>query len=405
LKKKNRKGGLFLKTLYLDCSMGCAGDMLLSSLTALTSDGDSFLEKLNGLKIPNVEYKKTIAEKCGICGIHIDVSVNGKVEGENLNHHEHHEHHHSSLSDMEHIISHLNVSEKVRKNAISAFRLIAEAESAAHGKAVEEIHFHEVGTLDAVADVVGVCLAMEEIGAEKITASPVHVGSGFVKCAHGILPVPAPATAYILKNVPIYGGEIDGELCTPTGAALLKTFVSEFSDVMKIKVSKIGYGMGTKDFERANCLRAMLGETEEESDFVAELCCNIDDMTAEEIAFAANTILESGARDVFMSPIYMKKNRPGTLLHVICDENEKDKFVSLIFKHTSTLGVREYNCKRYVLEREEGEIDTEYGTVRTKKSFGYGVEREKAEYDCLEKIARERGISITEVKKNIQFSK
>lgn len=381
-----------MKTLYLDCSMGAAGDMLLSALIELIDNPDGFIGRLNSLGIPNAEYIKTSAVKCGIVGTHIDVRIEAK---------EQHHHHHSSLHDMEEVIEKLSVSREVRDKAISAFRLIAEAESSVHGKPVDEIHFHEVGTIDAVADVVGVCLAMEEIGAEKIIASRVHVGSGTVKCAHGILPVPAPATAYILRGVPIYGGRIDGELCTPTGAALLKTFVSDFGDMPEMKVSKIGCGMGTKDFEAANCLRAMLGEGKDTTEEIVELACNIDDMTAEEIGFAAEILLESGAKDVYTAPIYMKKNRPGTLLGVICGKEEKEKILSLIFRHTSTIGVREYVCGRYALRREELTKDTPYGKIRVKHSFGYGTDKEKAEYEDIARFARENGISMTEVKKNL----
>lgn len=371
--------------------MGAAGDMLLSALVELTDDPDAFIDRLNSLGIPGAEYIKASAVKCGITGTHIDVRIETR---------EHH-HHHSSLRDMEEVIEKLPVSGKTRDKAISAFRLIAEAESSVHGRAVEEIHFHEVGTADAVADVVGVCLAMEEIGAEKIAASRVHVGSGTVKCAHGILPVPAPATAYILRGIPIYGGRIDGELCTPTGAALLKTFVSDFGDMPAMRVTKIGCGMGTKDFEAANCLRAMLGESEGGAEEIVELACNIDDMTAEEIGFAVEMLSEGGARDVYTAPIYMKKNRPGTLLNVICGKEDKEKLLSLIFNHTSTIGVREYVCGRYTLRREELTKDTPYGKIRVKRSFGYGTEKEKPEYEDIARIAKDKDISIAEVKKNL----
>ena len=185
------------------------------------------------------------------------------------------------MADIEHMISHLNVSDRVKENAKAVYRLIAEAECQVHGRDMEHIHFHEVGTLDAVADVVGNCLLMEMLGIEKVYASPVHVGSGTVKCAHGVLPVPAPATARILQGIPIYSEDIKGELCTPTGAALLKHFVSEFGSMPAMIVEKDGYGMGTKEFARANCVRVMLGETEDKADDVIEISTNLDDMTAE----------------------------------------------------------------------------------------------------------------------------
>ena len=228
--------------------------------------------------------------------------------------------------------------------------------------------------------------------------SPVHVGSGKVRCAHGILPVPAPATAYILKEVPIYGGRIQGELCTPTGAALLKHFATKFGDMPVMKTKAIGYGMGKKDFEMANCVRAMLGETADDVSRVSELCCNIDDMTAEEIGFATETILAAGALEVFTVSTGMKKSRPGILLEVMCREEDRDRMIELIFLHTTTLGVREQFSRRYTMTRSIKTIKTPYGDVRKKVSTGYGTLHEKYEYEDLASIARKQGISIREAR-------
>lgn len=220
-----------MKTLYLDCSMGAAGDMLTAALLELLPDQEEFLSQLNALGIPGVTIEKEKMSKCGIGGTHIRVKVHGVEEGDDSRHHHthhHHTHHHSGMHDVEHIVHHLPVTDKIRKDILAVYHLIAEAESHVHGVPVTEIHFHEVGTMDAVADVAAVCLLMDKIAPDRVAASPVHVGSGQIECAHGILPVPAPATAYILREVPTYGGEIRGELCTPTGAALLKYFVTEF---------------------------------------------------------------------------------------------------------------------------------------------------------------------------------
>lgn len=274
-----------MKTLYLDCSMGAAGDMLTAALLELFSDSDSVLTELNELKIPEVRFLRESAVKCGIQGTHISVKINGVEEVVQEEHghahshdHEHshshaHEHHHHeehiheeghhqhrSMSDIEKIVTDLPISPKVKADILAVYGLIAEAESHVHGVPVTEIHFHEVGTMDAIADIAAVCFLMEKLSPEKVVVSPVHVGSGQVRCAHGILPVPAPATAYILRDIPIYGGTIKGELCTPTGAALLKYFATDFGNMPVMKVRTIGYGMGKKDFEAANCIRAMLGE-------------------------------------------------------------------------------------------------------------------------------------------------
>lgn len=302
------------------------------------------------------------------------------------------------MADIKNLISKFDLPEKVKNDAVSVYELIAEAESKAHNCEIENIHFHEVGTMDAVADIVGVCLLINYLDVDNIISSPINVGKGTVKCAHGILPVPAPATAYILRDVPIYSNEVSGELCTPTGAALLKYFSSKFSSMPTMKVEKIGYGMGTKDFGTANCVRAFIGETEDKVDKVTELSCNIDDMSGERIAFAVNKLFKSGALDVYTTPIGMKKNRPAVLLTCICRGEDKEKLIHLIFKYTSTIGIRENTFNRYILDRKEEKIDTKYGEVRVKKSSGYGVSKMKVEYDDLERIALENDIDISEIK-------
>ena len=320
--------------------------------------------------------------------------------------HEHsHGHHHSGLHDIEHIVrDHLPLSDKIKDDIMAVYSLIAEAESNAHGVPVTEIHFHEVGTMDAIADIAMVCMLMDRLAPDEVVVSPVHVGSGQVHCAHGILPVPAPATAYILQDVPVYGGRVRGELCTPTGAALLKHFASRFGDMPVMKVQTIGYGMGKKDFEAANCVRAMIGEAEDRKDIVLELSCNVDDMTAEQTGFALEQFLAAGAMDAYTIPIGMKKSRPGTLIRVICREGDKEKMIPLIFRHTTTIGIRETATKRYVLDRKLTELETPYGTIRRKDSIGYGVCRSKLEYDDLAAIARERGISMEEAAELVRDS-
>lgn len=396
-----------MRTLYLDCGMGAAGDMLAAALLELLPDPDQFIQEVNALGIPGVHVEKEAAVKCGITGTHVSVAVNG-VEEESMDHvheghHHEHTHHHSSLHDIEHIVrGHLSVPEKVKAHILAVYHLIAEAESHAHGVPVTEIHFHEVGTMDAVADITMVCLLMERISPDEVIVSPIHVGSGQVRCAHGILPVPAPATAHILRNVPIYGGNIRGELCTPTGAALLKHFATDFGGMPVMKSSGIGYGMGKKDFEAANCVRAILGETQDKTDQVLELSCNIDDMTAEQMGFAMERLFEAGALDVYTVPVGMKKNRPGTLIRIICKEQDRETMLALIFRHTTTIGVREARMKRYVLDRKVETVETSYGIVHRKDVAGYGVKRSKYEYDDISAIAKEKGIGFEEVLKLIE---
>ncbi len=387
-----------MRILYIDCGMGAAGDMLTAALLELVSNKEGILQKLNQLGIPGVTVSTEKSEKCGITGTRFSVKVHGKEEHE----HTHDHHYHGSMEDIQNIVSNLPVPAMVKSDIMAVYNEIAEAESHVHGVPVNQIHFHEVGTMDAVADITAVCLLMHELNVDKVIASSVHVGSGSVHCAHGILPVPAPATAHILRDVPIYGGSIRGELCTPTGAALLKHFVCEFGDMPLMKVTAIGYGMGNKDFSRANCVRAMLGETNDKTDSVVELCCNVDDMTGEAIGFATERFMEQGALDAFTTPIGMKKSRPGILITVLCREADKEKLVRLIFKHTTTIGIREKHCTRYTLERRIETIDTPYGKIDRKISTGYGVRRSKYEHSALAEIAEKNGISIAQVLESLE---
>lgn len=433
-----------MKTLYLECNMGAAGDMLTAALLELHPDPQGFVERMNRLGLPGVVFAAQPAVKCGITGTQVSVTVGGEEEEshdvplhthvhetaqdeahpghahdhvhghdhehthdhEHIHDHEHshgHEHghghhHHAGMGDIRHILSHLDIPQPVRQDAEAVYQLIAQAESHAHGRPVEEIHFHEVGTLDAVTDVVAVCWLLHDLAPEQIVASPVHVGCGQVRCAHGILPVPAPATAYILQGVPTYGGSVQGELCTPTGAALLKHFVQRFGPSPVMRVEKTGYGMGKKDFEAANCVRAMLGQTQEESAAIAQLACNLDDMTPEALGFAQERLWEAGALDVTTAPIGMKKNRPGVQLTCLCRLEDREKLVSVLFAHTTTLGVRESLCTRYTLARSQRTVETEHGPVRVKEARGWGVTREKPEYEDVAKIAREQGLTLDQVK-------
>ena len=470
-----------MKLLYLDCGMGAAGDMLGAALAELLPEAerDTFVTEINDAGIPGAKVSLEPSIKCGITGTHLTVTVNGEEEEVHDHQHEHehddhhhhghhdHEHHHEhahshdghthahdhshghhahrSLHDIQHIINDLKLPESVRQDILAVYKLIAEAESKAHDKPVSEIHFHEVGTMDAIADIASVCLLLHKLAPDQIIASPIHVGSGQVKCAHGILPVPAPATAYILKDVPIYGGQIQGELCTPTGAALLKHFVSRFGEMPMMTPKSTGYGMGKKDFPAANCVRIILGESFAETlggafaDTICELACNVDDMTGEDIAFAVETFLESGALDAFTIPCTMKKGRPGVLLTVLCREADQESVAQLMLRHTTTLGVRITTKDRRILARTESECripkevlrsaaaeaatggpaenastklsdnpakaDAQASettgadlTIRYKTSSGSGITRTKYEHDDLARIARSHGLTLEQVR-------
>lgn len=393
-----------MKILYIECSMGVAGDMLMGALYELLNDEDrkKFTDKMNSLGIEGLHVEAVPSVKCGINGTHMNVTVDGHEELE-YHHSEHHHHHGTSMHDIRHIIDAAGISGNVKKNAVEVYECIAQAESRVHGKSADEIHFHEVGSKDAMADVIGCCMLIDIIGADRIVVSPVTTGFGNVRCAHGILPVPAPATALILNDVPLRAGNIEGELCTPTGAALVKHYADEFGNMPQMTVSRIGYGMGTKDFAAANCVRVFVGiQATRTAKTIVQLCCNIDDMTAEELGYAAELLMDEGALDVYTTAIGMKKSRPGTLLTVMCREEDRERIAGLIFRNTTTLGMRVYHCERMILERSEKTLHTEFGDVRCKEASGYGVVRSKLEYDDVRRLAKSSGRSIREIRDIIE---
>ena len=403
-----------MKTLYVECKLGIAGDMFASALLDLFDDPDSKIRELNAIGIPKVKYDLKRVSRCLIEGNHLDVLIDGNKElshdvgHESEDHtqhdeHDHSNHHHSSMYDIEEIIEGLNLSKEIKSDIREVYQLLAEAESTVHGQPISQIHFHEVGDMDAIADITAVCYLLHDLDPDRIIVSPINVGSGMVKCAHGILPVPTPATAYLLKGIPSYESDsIQAELCTPTGAALMKYFAFDFGAQPVMTVDKIGYGMGNKEFDRANCVRAMLGEVNGETHTIVELSCNIDDMTPEELGYAKDMLFEAGALDVYSISTDMKKNRSGFLLTCICREDKRDELVKCMFRHTTTLGIRENLSNRHTLTRQTDKISTPYGEVHIKRSFGYDIERSKLEYDDLAGIAERTGKSIISLRKEIE---
>ena len=320
------------------------------------------------------------------------------------------------------MIGGLNLPDAVKTDAQQVYRLLAAAESHAHGVEVDQIHFHEVGEKDAVADIVSVCLLMRMIRPDKVIASPVATGSGTVRCAHGLLPVPAPATAFILKEmrIPCLSGTENGELLTPTGAALTGFFVNAFGKMPEMTINGIGYGMGKKDFSRANCVRALLGQTTSEEvepdgirDEVSELSCNLDDMTPEDLSFAMNQLFEAGALDVFTTPAGMKKSRPGIVLNALCHREQKASVIKAFFTYTTTLGIREKICQRYImkssfetvtLSRADFETSAPEDRQKTvsipvKISKGYGTVQRKPEFEQVAEAAETFGVPTAEVRR------
>lgn len=401
-----------MRILYLDCGMGAAGDMLAGALVSLLSkeEQESFIKMINNIGVDGVKVSLLDDAKCGITGKHFNVEIDGVEEQshdvhEHEHHHEHHEHHHEHHhhgkgpfpKELGAVAEKLDCPNDIQK----VYELLAEAEAKVHGKDVSEIHFHEVGMKDALIDIASVVYLMNKLKVDKVVVSPVNVGFGKVKCAHGILPVPAPATAELVKGIPTYAGRFEGELLTPTGAALLKYYADEFSYQPLMNVIKCGYGTGNKNFESANVVKAVLGEVTDEliSENIIELNCNVDDMSAEDMAYATKALIENGAKDAFVTPVIMKKGRSGMLLTVLCSAIDKERFVSLIFKHTSTIGIRVKETERIILNRHEETVHTKLGDVRVKYSEGYGVKREKPEFEDLRKLAEENNISVAEARK------
>lgn len=396
-----------MKTLYIECRMGAAGDMLMSALYELLNEEqkEEFLKCMNGLGLPGVKITSRRRSTCGISGTHMEVTVYGEEEHEGGHNHGHEHgglHHHADLRHISELIDGLDLPEEVCDNARQIYDAIADAEAKAHGCPVKQVHFHEVGALDAVADVTGVCYAIYLLEPERIMVSPVHVGSGTVHCAHGIMPVPAPATANLLSDVPMYGGSIQGELCTPTGAALLVHFADSFGNMPVMSGTSVGIGVGTKEFEQANCVRAFLGETSEVSlkqegnGEIAELVCNIDDMTPEALAFATTRLLELGALDVYTVAGTMKKGRPGWELTVLCETDRIDETAQNIMRETTTNGVRVRLCDKYFLTPGIKAVQTELGEVRVKTAEGFGIRHEKPEYEDTAACARKTRMSYRE---------
>lgn len=384
--------------------MGASGDMILGALYDLAPDRDKIIEKLNSF-FPDVKVTVSEREKLGTWGKHIKVEIGGvEEESIDVNGHDHSQdefpHSHSSRMDIYHNIESLPVSDIVKANALSVFNSVLEAESVVHKTTVSKVHLHELGNLDAIIDIVGACMMIESINPDRIIASAVNAGSGFVRCAHGIVPVPAPATTILMEGMKVYTSEIRGELTTPTGAAILGHFCEDYIPMPAMNIKQNGIGVGNKDFELPNVLRAFLGEAEEERK-VSELIATLDDITSEQLSFATEVLMENGALDAYITPITMKKGRSAFMLTCLVKKGQEEKFASLIFRHTTTIGVRYREYDRFTLSRKIIARDTKFGPVRYKVSEGYGVKREKAEFEDLKKISMETGLSIEDIKKEL----
>jgi hypothetical protein len=395
------------RTLYLDCFAGASGDMLVGAMLDCGLDFESLRSELLKLGVEGYELSLKRVDRSGISAAKFDVHLTSDLHSHEHHHkhehsHERHPHsHHRALSDIKHIISSSNLSGQVKERAQTIFQRIGEAESKIHGIPIEAVHFHEVGAIDSIVDIVGACVAFDALKIERIISSPLHVGSGTFKCAHGTYPVPGPATAELLKGLPIYSKDVEGELVTPTGAAIISTLAESYGPAPMMRIEKIGYGAGTRDYPKfPNALRAIIGELEEDADHtpgaVTVIEANIDDLNAQVFGYLMEKALSAGALDIFYTPAQMKKNRPGVLLTLLCDPADRERMCDLIFRETTTLGVRYRNEQREILTREFVTVETEYGPIRIKVSRAKDgrVMNVSPEFEDCRAVAEKSGVGL-----------
>lgn len=356
-----------MKILFLDCFSGISGDMFLSALIDAGLDADFLTSQLKLLPLDGYTFTASTMRRNGIKGSQVNIRVHKK------------QHHHRHLSDIRNIINQSSLPENVKNKALKIFNTLAGAEARVHDVPINEIHFHEVGAIDSILDIVGAAIAIDTLKIDKIYCTPLPLGKGFVECAHGTLPVPAPATAEILKGLPVYMGPAEGELVTPTGAAIVKSLVNHFQ-YPKMQIKNIGYGFGSKEYGAFNALRVMTGKVLISGDieikpgatagdiFVLE--CNLDDMNPELLPYIQNKLLQAGAADVYFQNIIMKKGRPGLELKIIHQEADINELVDIVFKETTTLGIRYRKEKRLTIRRKIIKVSTPYGEIGVKSSRG-----------------------------------
>lgn len=371
--------------LYLDCHAGIAGDMLLSALIDLGADAKAIETQLQQLPIDDFNLHFTKKVKQGIHAMTLTIDFNES-------------HHHRTASDILTMIEESPLPERVKMRSKSIFMLIAQAEAKIHGMTVEDVHFHEVGAMDSIIDIIGGCLALEQLNIDTIYCSPIPTGHGKIKIAHGIYPIPAPATAELLTGIPLAAFDVESELTTPTGAAFAKSLSDYFGPMPNITIDKIGYGAGTKDFDFPNVLRVIQFQLDEDQTprQVQVLECQIDDMSAEMLGHFMQLAFDNQALDVYYTPIVMKKQRPAVKLTVICNIEDKSMFETLILTHTSSLGVRSYTTTRRILTRKFETINTQYGQVTVKLALSKNtIIKAKPEYEDIKQISEQHQLPLS----------
>lgn len=387
-----------MRILYYDCFAGISGDMNLGAMIDLGVDPNYLKTQLEKLNIDGFHLDITQAMRRGISGIKATVIIENPDNEK-----------HRHLRHVEELVNSSTLSDTVKTNSLAIFKLIAEAEAKVHNIDIQKVHFHEVGALDSIADIVGAAICLEYLNIDRVLSSSIQLGGGTVKCAHGIMPVPAPATALIVENAPVKTGLIQHEATTPTGAAILVATVDEFTDQIDFSITKTAYGIGQRDISDVpNILRLYLSETETKNEeeiieTATKLECNIDDMNPEHYEYLLEQLFEINVSDAWLTPIIMKKSRPATLLSVLCPNKLTEAVKTIIFKNSSTIGLREYQVKKHALNRKQITVNTKYGEVRIKQSYYKGkIVRSKPEYDDCKKIAQANKITIEEIENTVQ---
>jgi pyridinium-3,5-bisthiocarboxylic acid mononucleotide nickel chelatase len=395
-----------MRILYYDCFAGISGDMNLGALIDLGVDAGYLRSELTKLNIHGFELKLEKATRRGISGTLATIEIH-----DHHDHDDHHHHHHRHLRHIQEIVNESSLSESVKTNALRIFQFIAEAEAKVHNIDIQKVHFHEVGALDSIADIVGAAICLDYLKVDKVHSSAIQLGGGMVKCAHGIMPVPAPATALIVENIPVKTGLVQHEATTPTGAAILAATVDEFTENIAFPITKTAYGIGQRDVsEIPNVLRVYLLEDKQaiedvsiENSIVLE--CNIDDMNPERYEFLLDKLFENGASDAWLTPIIMKKSRPANMVSVLCAAGKAGTLKAILFEHTTTLGIREKQVVKNMLRRQEKSIETPYGKVRVKECFYNGqILRFKPEYDDCKALALKHNVPISVIESAVSKS-
>lgn len=381
--------------------------MILGALIALGVDESELIEQIKRLDVSDFELEIKTVDRSGISAVHVDVRVP-------------HEHAHRHLHTIEKIINDSRLNETIKKRAVRIFTRLAEAEAKIHGIDASKVHFHEVGAMDAIIDIVGACAGFEMLGVEKFACSKIHVGSGFAQMAHGKFPVPPPAVAELLKNAPVYSTEIEGELITPTGAAIISTVCEEFGRIPEMKIERTAYGAGTREYKGfPNALRLILGEVESRESRVESqktktgdqkpktenlilLETNIDDLSPQILGFVLEKAFEIGAADCWFTPIQMKKNRPATLVSVLCEKDKKEALTEMLFRETSSIGLRVRETERICLPRRVEKVETKFGEIDVKiAGFGGEIVNAKPEFEQLKAIAERENLPLREVEREV----